>query len=174
MTKRAVVVFVIVAVAACAKHDKNTDTDTDKTKDKAGVGGGGDGKPQTLAIGDSGFVVDVPAGWTLNEDRKGMYTVKLPTHHGLHIEEETFPASKPEELAEPCQERGRTIATSEALPSGGAVVTCKGESTVAKGVMMTMVHVSIVKDAKSSFSCFIDTEDDPAAVLGVCKSIRKK
>lgn len=167
MTRIGVVVIALLAGAACSKKSSGP---------AQGGGGGGDGKPQTLAIGDTGFVVDVPAGWVIKENQKGMFLASGnlgDKHRAVHIEEATFAASKPDELAGTACD-GRKVATSEALPAAGAALTCTSASTAVQGVTMTLVTASIPRDANSSFSCFEETDHDPAPLLTICKSIRKK
>ena len=164
MTKIGMLVIALVAIGACHK------------KSSGQAPAAGDGKPQTLPIGDTGFVVDVPAGWSLKENQKGMFVASGGTgnaHRVVHVEEAAFAASKPDELAGTACD-GRKVATSEALPTGGAVLTCTSASTAVQGVTMTLVTASIPRDANSSFSCFDETDQDPAPLVAVCKSIRKK
>jgi len=143
----------LVAVAACGKAKPKTDT---------------------VEIGSTGYVVDVPLGWTVTTDMPRFYSLE-GGHGGPQILEETSgtPGTVDEDVKAQCE--GRSDIKKDTLSNGGFWFTCKGESKMAKGVQTTVIVVKAVKDGgKGFFDCHLETDQDPATTLDVCKSIRKK
>jgi hypothetical protein len=132
-----------------------------------GKGGG----VETVPLGETGYVVDVPKGWTIESEMKGFYGFKHQ-HGAPQIMESPIPAPSIDEIVKSRCE-GREVVSKEALPSGGAIVTCKGESKMVKGITTTQIATYIPYGDKS-FSCHLETDRDPADAIAICKSIRKK
>lgn len=69
---------------------------------------------------------------------------------------------------------GRTDVKKETLPNGaGAAVTCTGPSKAIAGVTTTKILVDIARPS-GGFLCHLETDQDPASALAICKSIRAK
>jgi hypothetical protein len=77
-----------------------------------------------------------------------------------------------EVVASRCE--GRTVQVKEALPGGGAFVSCKGESKMIKGVQTTQIAAYVPMGEHESLMCHLETDKDVETVSKVCKSIRKK
>jgi hypothetical protein len=138
--------------------------------DSSKSGGGGD--TETVALGDSGFTVDVPKGWTVDAPMKGFYDFKGGRGGPQIMESEMGIGTLDETIKNHCD--GRTVTGKDALPGGGYWLTCKGESKMVKGVQTTKVITRIPKDAKAVFDCHYETDQDADLALGICKSIKKK
>jgi hypothetical protein len=166
MTKTKITIAVLMFAAACSKGGD---------KDKGGGGGGG-GETTTVDLAASGYVVDVPKGWTVDSQMKGFYDFKDNGHmaHGApQIMESDMPAGTVDDAVKSeCD--GRTDVQKGTFGANGWWVTCKGESKMMKGLQTTQIKAVLPKDDKSSFDCHLETDKDPAAVLAICKSIRKK
>lgn len=151
---KALLVSVILAVVACGK------------------GGGGSAKMKTVDLGDSGYVIDVPDGWSVEVPMKGFFDFK-GGRPSPQVMQSPIPAPTPDELAtNRCE--GRTVQTKEALPGGGAFVSCKGESKMIKGVTTTQIAAYIPMGDRESLMCHLETDKDVETVTKICKSMRKK
>jgi hypothetical protein len=153
--------FIVIAcvLAACGKGDKG------------GGGGGGGGETETVPLGTSGFVVDVPKGTKVDSPMQGFFDLKghgLPQIRTSHMAIGTLD----DEVKQRCE--GKTDVQKGTLPGGGYFYTCKGESKMMKGVQTTTVVSQIPIDDHSSLTCDTETDKDPAQVLAICKSIKKK
>jgi hypothetical protein len=148
---------IVLVAAACSK----------------GGGGGGAGSPatQTVALGTTGYVVDVPNGWTVESPMDGFFELEGGRPHPQIMRSPIKPQALDELVKSRCE--GRTVLQKETLPGGGVLVSCKGESKMMKGVITTAFEVEIPYDDKS-WSCHLETDDDPAPAIAICKSIRKK
>jgi hypothetical protein len=156
------IIVVLLAAAACGKSDKSS----------SGGGGGGGGETATIALGDSGFTVDAPKGWTVESQMKGFYDFKGGRGGPQIMESQMPPGTLDDAVKNDCD--GRTVTGKDALPGGGWWLTCKGESKMVKGVQTTKILARIPKDDKTTFDCHYETDQDPALALGICKSIKKK
>jgi len=155
-------IVALVIVAACSKGGN---------KDKAGGG-----ETQPVDLGTSGYVVDVPKGWTVESQMKGFYDFKdngHMAHNAPQVMEQDMAAGTLDDAVKGRCE-GRTDIQKGTLPNNGWWLACKGESKMMKGVQTTQIEVVLPKDDKSSFDCHLETDQDPAQPLGICKSIRKK
>jgi hypothetical protein len=120
----------------------------------------------TVPLGDTGFVLDVPKGWSVDVAMEGFFRFK--GGHGPQISESETRAHDVEELAkEACD--GKTITVKEALPGGGAVVACKGKNA---GTDTLFIESEVARDADNSIHCLLETNIDPDQALAICKSIR--
>ena len=155
-------ILALVILAACSKGGN---------KDKAG---GGETAP--VDLGTSGYVVDAPKGWTVKSEMKGFYDFEDSGHmaHGApQIMESDMAADKLDDAVKTeCE--GRTDVQKGTIGTNGWWLTCKGESKMMKGVQTTKIRAVVPKDDKSSFDCHLETDQDVAQPLGICKSIRKK
>jgi hypothetical protein len=137
-----------------------------------GKGGGGDtAKMKTVDLGDTGYVIDVPDGWTVDMPMKGFFDFKggKPSPQVMISPTKASPV---DELAtDRCE--GRKDIKKETLPGGGAFVSCTGESKMMKGVTTTQIVAEIPK-GDESFTCHLETDKDTETVAKICKSIRKK
>jgi hypothetical protein len=147
----------LLAVVACSKKSGSE-------------GGGGGGDTETVPLGSTGFVIDVPSGTKVESPMAGFYELK--GHGHPQIMESHSTAQSADEIVKTWCE-GRTDVQKGTL-TGGAWVTCKGESKMMKGVTTTKIIVNVAKDAQSGFDCHLETDQDPAEALAICKSIRKK
>ena len=156
MKKLSAILFGLALVGACGKK------------------GGGDSSPKmkTVDLGTTGFVVDVPEGWTVDVPMEGFFEFKgsrtapqIMVSHGK--------ASTADEIATSrCEGRTKDV-KKETLPNGGAFVSCTGESKMVKGVTTTQI-VAEIPNGDQSFMCHMETDKDADVVAKVCKSIRKK
>jgi hypothetical protein len=156
------ILFITILAAACGSK-----------KDGSSNGGG---ETEAVALGSSGFVADVPKGWTVNSDGPHFYDFKdggRTAHNAPQIMESEMPAGTVDDMAKSRCE-GRSDIQKGTLPGNGFWVTCKGESKMMKGVQTTTVFVLVPKDDKAHFDCNLETDEDPARALAICKSIRKK
>ncbi len=133
--------------------------------------GKGGASTHTVALGDSGFVVDIPSDWKVESPMKGFYELE-GGRGGPQIMEAPVAAGTGEQMIKSACE-GRTELKQGTLPGGGYWFTCKGESKMIQGVTTTRIGVAVPKDDKSSFDCHLETDRDPELALGICKSIRK-
>src|SRR5205809_251697 len=125
----------------------------------------------TVDLGSSGFVVDVPSGWTVESPMKGFYSFKGGRGGPQIMESEMAPGAVDDGVKSQCE--GRSDVQKGTVGSGWWL-TCKGESKMIKGVQTTVIVARLPKDDKTSFDCHLETDQDPALALGICKSIRKK
>jgi hypothetical protein len=161
--KRSILLFAILVAACGSKKD-------------GGTSGGGGGETQTVDLGTSGFVVDVPKGWTVETPMPNSYDFKDNGHmaHGApQIMEMQMPVGSLDETVKGRCE-GRSDVQKGTLPGNGFWATCKGESKMMKGVQTTEIVAAVPKDDKTHFACDVETDKDPAGPLAICKSIRKK
>ena len=136
-----------------------------------GKGGSGAAKMKTVDLGDSGFVVDVPEGWSVQVPMKGFFDFK-GGRPAPQIMVSPMKASSADEIVKGhCD--GRADIKKEALPGGGAFVSCKGESKMMKGVTTTQI-VAEIPNGEETFKCHLETDKDVETVTKICKSIRKK
>ena len=138
-----------------------------------GKGGGGGGeKLKTVDLGSTGYVIDVPDGWTVDVPMDGFFDFKggrptpqvmtMPTH-----------VNTPDELVTSrCEGRTKDV-KKETLPGGGSFVSCTGESKMIKGVTTTQIVVEVPK-GDEKFVCHLETDSKADLVAKICKSIRKK
>ena len=131
---------------------------------------GGDSKA-TVALGQSGFVVDIPSDWKVETPMAGFYEFKGGRGAPQVMESPIGVGNVDDAVKGHCE--GRTEIQKGTLPTG-FWLTCKGESQMIKGVTTTQILVRVAKDDKSSFDCHLETDRDPEFALGICKSIRKK
>jgi hypothetical protein len=160
--KRSILLFAILAAACGSK------------KDTGGSSGGGE--TETVALGSSGFVVDVPKGWTVDTPMQHFYGFKdggHMAHNAPQISETEMSAGTVDDAVKSRCE-GRSDVQKGTLAGNGFWVTCKGESKMVKGVQTTTMFVVVPKDDKTHFECNFETDKDPVGPLGICKSIRKK
>jgi hypothetical protein len=150
--KKLALVCLVVAAAACGKK--------------------GSDKPKPIDLGSSGFTVDVPEGWEIDSPMKGFYDFKHQHGAPQIMESEMAVGNVDDAVKGQCEGRGEV--QKGTLPGGGWWLTCKGESKMIKGVTTTQIVVRVPKDDKSSFDCHLETDQDPAPVLELCKSIKKK
>ncbi|HEY1557381.1 MAG TPA: hypothetical protein VGF94_21245 [Kofleriaceae bacterium] len=126
---------------------------------------------ETVALADTGYVVDVPKGWTVEVPMKGFYSFK-GAHGAPQILDSPGARSADDIATAECA--GRTDIKKETLPNGaGAAVTCAGPSKMVQGVTTTKILVDIARPT-GGFLCHLETDQDPASALAICKSIRKK
>ncbi|HTR49699.1 MAG TPA: hypothetical protein VMJ10_03265 [Kofleriaceae bacterium] len=145
----------VVVVAACGnKSDK----------------GGGAAETETVALADTGYVIDVPKGTTVEVPMKGFYSFKGA--RGMPQVLDSPGARSPDDIAN-AECEGRTDVKKEKL-ANGAAVTCKGPSKMLQGVTTTKILVDIAREPSGGFLCHLETDQDPSFALGICKSIRKK
>lgn len=137
-----------------------------------GKGGGGAAKMKTVDLGDSGYVIDVPDGWSVEVPMKGFFEFK-GGRPSPQLMQSPIPAPTPDELAASRCE-GRTVQTKEALPAGGSFVSCKGESKMIKGVTTTQIAAYVPMGESGSLMCHLETDKDVETVTKICKSMRKK
>jgi len=137
----------------------------------AACGGKKGSDTATVDLGTTGFVVDVPSGWTVDSPMQGFYGFKGGRGGPQIMESQMAPGTVDDAAKTACE--GRSDVQKGAVGSGWWL-TCKGESKMMKGVQTTMIVARIPKDDKSSFDCHLETDQDPAMALGICKSIRKK
>src|SRR5438477_81161 len=80
----------------------------------------------TVALGDSGFSIDVPKGWTVEVPMKGFYDFKASGRnaHGAPqiMESEMSLGTVDEAVKNHCE--GLEVTGKDALPAGGYWVTC--------------------------------------------------
>jgi len=124
-----------------------------------------------VALGHSGFVVDVPAGWTVKSPIDGIYQLvggapapqiiwwlgKMPTRVELR--------------SDTC--RGHQMIEEQALPGGGLFVTCKGPSAIMKGVITTKA-VAMLPNGTESMRCQLETDGAADVPIRICRSLRKR
>ena len=146
-----------VLVAACGSKDKEAAQAAAK---------------KTIDLGTTGCVVDVPEGCTLDAKMEGFFDFDR-CRPSPQIMVSKMKASTADEIATSrCEGQGDI--KKESLPNGGVLVTCKGPSKMMQGVTSTKIVAEIPKDDQSSFKCHFETDRDPAQVIEICKSIRKK
>ena len=146
---------VIALVAACGK-----------SADK----GGGAVETEAVALGDTGYVIDLPKGTTVETPMKGFYSFKGA--RGLPQVLDSPGARSADDIAK-AECEGRTDVKKEKLATGAAV-TCTGPSKMIQGVTTTKILVDIAREPSGGFLCHLETDQDPSFALGICKSIRKK
>ncbi len=137
-----------------------------------GKDGGGAAKMKTIDLADTGFVVDVPDGWSAEVPMKGFVQFK-GGHPSPQVMISKVKAQSADELVTSFCDGRTTDVKKEALPNGGAFVSCTGESKMMKGVRTTQIVVEIPSGA-DSISCHLETDKDVEMVSKICKSIRKK
>jgi len=137
-----------------------------------GKGGGGAAKMKTVDLGDTGFVIDVPDGWSVEVPMKGFFDFKGGRPAPQVMVSPSKAQSADELVTSHCEGR-TTDVKKETLPSGGAFVSCKGESKMVKGVQTTQI-VAEIPNGEESFMCHLETDKDVETVSKICKSIRKK
>src|SRR4051812_19409462 len=114
MTKLSAIVLGVALLGACGK--------------KADSGP----KMKTVDLGTTGFVVDVPDGWSVEVPMEGFFEFK-GSHSAPQIMVSHGKASSADELVTSrCEGRTKDV-KKETLPSGGAFVSCTGESKMVKG-----------------------------------------
>lgn len=133
--------------------------------------GGSSAVPPTPSLGTTGYVVDVPKGWTIESPMDGFFELAGGRPHPQIMVSPIKPPSLDELVKSGCE--GRTEVQKETLPGGGVFVSCKGESKMMKGVITTAFTVEVPYGDKG-FSCHLETDSDPAPAIAICKSIRKK
>jgi hypothetical protein len=147
-------------------------------KDKGGSSSGG-GETQTVDLGTSGFVVDIPKGWTVDTSRQGWYDFKEGgqiAYGAPHIMEMPgqIDAVNPDhpDLVSMIESRCSHLSDVQkgTLPGSGFWVTCSDTERR----MLTEVFAVVPEDEKKHFECSAETDKDPASPLAICKSIRKK
>jgi len=127
---------------------------------------------EAVALGDTGYVVDVPKGWTVEVPMSGFFELKGGRPHPQIMTAPAPPSALDELVKSTCEGRGEIH--KEQLAGGGVFVSCKGESKMVKGVTTTTFVVEVPKGDKASFDCHLETDQDPAPAIAICKSIRKK
>jgi hypothetical protein len=152
MTKRTLSVLLLGLAAAC--------------------GSDGPGKLHTVDLGDTGFVIDIPEGWKVESPMKGFFDLEGGRPHP-QIMISMSKANTVDELVASSSCQGRTVVAKESLASGGAFVSCKGESRMMKGVTTTQIVAEIPK-GDESIRCHLETDKGVDMVSQICKSIRKK
>jgi hypothetical protein len=131
------------------------------------------GATQTIPIGSTGFVVDVPAGWTMQESMAGIYEFRLADGHPggpMIVEARDAPPGSVDEHA-PRRCEGRAELQTGTL-TGGWWLACKGDTSASKDKQLTFI-LSEVASGDLTVECAITTAR-PIVPLAVCKSIRKK
>jgi len=157
MTTSKIIVYVVFAaatVAACGKSKKPETAPAD--------------------IGSTGYVVDVPAGWTVKMDMDRFYSVEGAGGSGPQIIDQPSgsPGTLDVDIKNLCD--GRTDVHKDAIGKSGYWYTCKGESKMMKGVVTTKIAAIVPRDGQGFFDCHLETDEDPAQALAICKSIHKK
>lgn len=137
-----------------------------------GKGGGGAAKMKTVDLGDSGYVIDVPDGWSVEVPMKGFFELKGGRPSPQLMQSPIAPPSLDELVANRCE--GRTVQTKETLPGGGVFVSCKGESKMIKGITTTQIAAYVPMGEHESLMCHLETDKDVDTVSKICKSMRKK
>ena len=136
-----------------------------------GKGGDSGPKMKTLDLGTTGYVVDVPDGWTVEVPMDGFFDFKggrpSPQIMTMHTKVNT-----PDDIATSRCE-GRKDIKKETLPGGGSFVACTGESKMIKGVTTTQIVAEIPR-GDEKFTCHLETDQKVELVSKICKSIRKK
>ena len=115
---------------------------------------------QTVELGATGYVIDVPKGWTVESPMSGFYELK-GGHPHPQIITAPAPPSDLETLAKNTCD-GRRDVRKEHLPGGGVLVACEGAFVV-----------EIPKGDRASFDCQLESDQDPATAIAICTSIRK-
>ncbi len=139
---------------------------------------GGGGKPESKAIGDSGFVVDAPASWSVKTDMKDFYTVAAERKHDGWVQVMVGDGSGAASLDDlvksaGCDDAGKAI--KETTPAGTLYVQCEGTGAMIddKAIKVTKI-VAEAKNGDRHASCHMDTDHEVDVVAAVCKSLRKK
>jgi hypothetical protein len=137
-----------------------------------GKGGDSGPKMKTLDLGTTGYVVDVPDGWSVEVPMDGFFEFK-GGRPSPQIMVSPSKADTADDIATSrCEGRTKDV-KKETLPSGGAFVSCTGESKMIKGVTTTQI-VAEIPFGDKSFTCHLETDKNVETVSKICKSIRKK
>ncbi len=134
-------------------------------------GGAGSGKTKTVDLGTTGFVVDVPEGWSVKTDMEGFYSFE-GGRPKPQVMVSPLAASSVDDLAKQCE--GQSDLVKEAIPTGGAFVSCKGPSKMLQGATTWKLEASIPKGENESFKCHLESDKDITVASKICKSVRKK
>lgn len=137
-----------------------------------GKGGDSGPKMKTLDLGTTGYVVDVPDGWTVEVPMDGFFEFKGGRPSPQVMISPTKASSADEIATSRCEGRTKDV-KKETLAGGGAFVSCTGESQMIKGVTTTQIVAEIPMGDKS-FTCHLETDKNVDTVSKICKSIRKK
>jgi hypothetical protein len=156
MNKLQAAVLASVVVLGCGKGDKGDSKDAPET--------------ETIALGTTGYVVDVPKGWTVEVPMAGFFEFKGGRPKPQIMMTEGAPESLDDLVKGTCD--GRPDIQKGTL-ANGVWVACKGESKMIKGVQTTQIAVQ-VKGEPKTFDCHLETDKDVDVPLNICKSIRKK
>src|SRR5580698_1344266 len=128
MTKLPALAFAAVMLVGCSKKDGDG-----ASKEPA--------ETETVALGTTGYVVDVPKGWTVEVPMDGFFELKGGRNKPQIMMTQSA-ASTPDELVKTYCD-GRPDIQKGTLPGGGVWVACKGESKMVKGVQTTQIAVEI-------------------------------
>jgi hypothetical protein len=129
-------------------------------------------------IGDTGFVVDAPADWTVTKDMKDFYSVKAAARHGGFVQimiNDGAGAASLEDAVKATSCTDATKAKTEKTASGTLFVQCEGAAGTMgdKPLVVTKVHSQLTVDGHSA-DCHLDTDQNVDVVAAICKSLRKK
>jgi hypothetical protein len=133
-------------------------------------------KMHTVAIGDSGFVADVPEDWTIEDRGAGMFKVKGgPLGRAPLVEVLPAPLDSVDNIvAAFCKGHGEL--STETLRGGGVFVKCQVPSHFDEGASRTAYYLELPNGDRLRINCFGSGSSDATAELPIkiCKSIRKK
>lgn len=165
-------VIAVALLVACGK-DKSDGASTSGSaatpSDKAG--------PQ--ALGDTGVVVDVPAGWTVEDQSVQQMPVFRISKGKAHVSVKRWMIAPKdiEELYVKPDECGsaKEPGVKETTPAGTMYVQCKKLLPNEGGGEIEVTHATAALPIeKGAMRCFFTTPEDATAQISICKSLRKK
>lgn len=131
---------------------------------------------ETRPLGASGFVVDAPKEWIVEEEMPGWFSVRLPRSGGVQIAKTyAMPESLEAAVASECA--GHTDIVSAALPGGGMFVQCTGAPKAFTGAGAPTTTVKIrawqPNDGGPVMKCHLEIAGDPTIPAAICRSFRR-
>lgn len=164
-------VIAVAVLVACGK-DKSDGAST------SGSGAVSSNKGGPQALGDTGVVVDVPAGWTVDDQSVEQFPVFRVGKGQQHVMVKRWMIA-PKDVEELYAKQGECAdakepGVKETTAAGAMYVQCKKRVPTDRGGEVEITHgtAALAMD-KGAMRCFFTTTDDPSAQISVCKSLRK-
>lgn len=150
-------VLLVLIVAACSKSG---------------------GKPEAKPLGDSGFIIDAPASWTVKSEMKDFYSVAAERRHDGWVQVMVGDGAGAASLDELVKSAGcddPAKAKTETTPAGTLFAQCEGTGGTIDGKPIKVTKIIAEAKAGNRYAnCHIDTDHEVDLVATVCKSLRKK